>query len=507
MKNRRVRVRFAPSPTGPLHIGGVRTALFNYFFAKQQGGDFLLRIEDTDSQRFVPGAEEYINEALSWCGIKIDEGVLEGGKYAPYRQSERRNIYKQYIDKLVASSHAYYAFDTSETLDRLRKKAESEKTVFIYNYKIRNQMLTSLVLSPKEVESLISNGEQWVIRFKMPENENVYMQDLIRGEVVINTSTLDDKVLFKSSDMLPTYHLANVVDDYLMEISHVIRGEEWLPSLPLHVLLYKAFGWSESMPQFAHLPLILKPTGNGKLSKRDGDKMGFPVFPLFWENNQGESCRGYREDGYFPEALVNLLALLGWNSGTEQELFSMDELINTFSFDRVNKSGARFDPDKAKWFNHQYLIRKSNAELAESFTKILKEKGIVAPYEKVEKVVALMKERVNFVHEIWDKGSFFFERPISYDTASVQKYWKEDIPVIMKEAVVILESVDPFESSLIEERIISFIKEREYGMGKVMNAIRLTLLGISNGPGVAEVCEIMGKVETIERIKNAVYSL
>jgi len=507
MNNRRVRVRFAPSPTGPLHIGGVRTALFNYFFAKQQGGDFLLRIEDTDSQRFVAGAEEYINESLKWCGIKIDEGVIEGGKHAPYRQSQRKAIYKQYADQLVASGNAYYAFDTPESLDELRKADEAKGETFTYNYRVRNQLQTSLALSAEEVKRRIENGDQWVIRFKMPEGVDVVMQDLIRGEVVVNTTTLDDKVLFKSVDMLPTYHLANVTDDYLMEISHVIRGEEWLPSLPLHVLLYKALGWTDKMPQFAHLPLLLKPTGNGKLSKRDGDKLGFPVFPLFWKSPEGETSRGYREDGYFPEAFVNLLALLGWNSGTEQEIFSMDELIQSFSLERVNKSGARFDPEKAKWFNHQYLVKKDNAELADQFMKILNEKGVKTEYSMVEKIVSLMKERVNFVHELWDQTSFFFQKPTSYDEASVKKFWKEDTSAIMKETIVVISNINKFESHEIEETIKAFINEKEYGMGKVMNALRISLVGTNKGPGVAEICELIGKEETIERINSAITSI
>lgn len=508
MSNRRVRVRFAPSPTGPLHIGGVRTALFNYFFAKKHGGDFLLRIEDTDSQRFVPGAEEYINEALRWCGIKIDEGVVEGGKYAPYRQSERRAIYKQYADQLVTSGNAYYAFDTSESLDELRKEAEAKGDAFTYNYENRTRMITSLTLSQDEVQTRILKGEKWVIRFKMPENEEVKMHDLIRGDVVVNTSTLDDKVLFKSSDMLPTYHLANITDDYLMEISHVIRGEEWLPSFPLHVLLYKALGWTDSMPQFAHLPLLLKPAGNGKLSKRDGDKMGFPVFPLLWKSPEGETSHGYREDGYFPEAFVNLLALLGWNPGTEQEIFSMDELIQQFSFEHVNKSGARFDPVKAKWFNHQYLVQKSNTELAELYRQFLiNEKNITAEPAKVERIVGLMKERVNFIHEIWEKSSFFFGKPTLYDAASVQKFWKADTAAIMKEVITVLEGINQFEAHQIEEKLVTFINEKGYGMGKVMNALRLILIGISNGPGVADICEIIGKEETIERINKAIETI
>ena len=507
MSDRRVRVRFAPSPTGPLHIGGVRTALFNYFFAKQHGGDFLLRIEDTDSQRFVPGAEEYINQSLEWCGIKIDEGVAEGGEFAPYRQSERRAIYKQYADQLIASGNAYYAFDTSESLDELRKEAESKGEAFTYNYANRNSMKTSLTMPQEEVQKLISGGEKWVIRFKMPVNEEVKMHDLIRGDVVVNTSTLDDKVLFKSSDMLPTYHLANVTDDYLMKISHVIRGEEWLPSLPLHVLLYKALGWTDSMPQFAHLPLLLKPAGNGKLSKRDGDKMGFPVFPLFWKSPEGETAHGYREDGYFPEAFVNLLSLLGWNPGTEQELFSMDELIEQFSFEHVNKSGARFDPVKAKWFNHQYLMQKSNDELVQLYMEILRTKGVQTELTKAEKIVELMKVRVNFVEEIWEKSSFFFERPAVYEAASVQKFWKEDTAAIMKELTQVLEPINPFGEHEIEDGLIAFINEKGYGMGKVMNALRLVLNGTANGPGVAAICAIIGKEETIGRINKAVATI
>ncbi|WP_320052484.1 glutamate--tRNA ligase [uncultured Acetobacteroides sp.] len=507
MSNRRVRVRFAPSPTGPLHIGGVRTALFNYFFARQHGGDFLLRIEDTDSQRFVPGAEEYINEALRWCGITVDEGVLEGGKHAPYRQSERRAIYKQYADQLVASGNAYYAFDTPESLDALRKEAEVNGTVFTYNYSVRNQLQTSLALSPDEVQARIARGDQWVIRFRMPENEEVTAHDLIRGVVTVNTSTLDDKVLFKSADMLPTYHLANITDDYLMEISHVIRGEEWLPSLPLHVLLYRAFGWEDRMPQFAHLPLLLKPTGNGKLSKRDGDKMGFPVFPLFWTSPTGETAHGYREDGYLPEAFVNMLALLGWNPGTEQELLSMDELIQLFSFERVSKSGARFDPEKAKWFNHQHLMLKSNAELAELYNPILKQNNVDATPDKVERIVGIMKQRVNFVHEIWEKSAYFFISPTAYDPAAVAKFWKQDTPAIMDEVKEVLGGIDQFEAPVIEQTLESFIKAKEYGMGKVMNALRLVLMGTSSGPGVADICEVIGKDEAIQRISTAVASI
>jgi glutamyl-tRNA synthetase len=485
----------------------VRTALFNYFFARQHGGTFILRIEDTDSQRFVPGAEEYINESLKWCGIQIDEGVAEGGEFGPYRQSERKEVYKQYADQLVNSGDAYYAFDTAEELDAMRKDAETKGEAFTYGSKIRSSMKTSLALSADEVQKRIDAGEQWVIRFKMPENEDVVMNDIIRGEVTVNTSTLDDKVLFKSADMLPTYHLANVTDDYLMQISHVIRGEEWLPSLPLHVLLYRALGWTDRMPQFAHLPLLLKPSGNGKLSKRDGDKMGFPVFPLEWKAPQGEISRGYREDGYLPDAFVNLLALLGWNSGTDQELFSMDELIAKFSLERVNKSGARFDPEKAKWFNHQYLIKKDDKDLAQEFTKIVEAKGVSADIDKVEKIVGLVKERVSFTHELWEQTSFFFVAPTEYDEAPVKKFWKEDTPTIMRELVEVIQSVDPFVIAEIEPAIKNFINEKGYGMGKVMNALRISLVGESKGPGVADICELLGRDETVSRINSAVEAL
>ncbi|HOG73153.1 MAG TPA: glutamate--tRNA ligase [Tenuifilaceae bacterium] len=507
MENRRVRVRFAPSPTGPLHIGGVRTALFNYFFARQHNGDFILRIEDTDSQRFVPGAEEYINEALGWCGIKIDEGVKEGGPHAPYRQSERRQIYRQFADRLVASGNAYYAFDKPETLQKLRNEAENRGEAFTYNYANRNSMENSHTLGEDEVRNRIEGGDQWVIRYKMPADEEVVMHDIIRGEIRVNTSTLDDKVLFKSSDMLPTYHLANVTDDYLMEISHVIRGEEWLPSLPLHVLLYRALGWEDKMPQFAHLPLLLKPTGNGKLSKRDGDKMGFPVFPLLWKAENGEVYRGYREDGYFPEAFVNLLALLGWNPGTERELFNMEELIQIFSLERVNKSGARFDPEKAKWFNHQYLIRKGNDEVANLFMPILEQYGVQVQMDKLVRIVGLVKERVNFIHELWGQTSFFFERPLNYNSQTVAKFWNNDSSVMMNILVEKLSGISTWTALNIEQSVKELIGEKGYGMGKVMNTIRLALVGESKGPGVADICEILGKEETLQRIRQAVLIL
>jgi glutamyl-tRNA synthetase len=490
-----------------LHIGGVRTALFNYFFARQHNGDFILRIEDTDSQRFVPGAEEYINEALGWCGIKIDEGVKEGGPHAPYRQSERRQIYRQFADRLVASGNAYYAFDKPETLQKLRNEAENRGEAFTYNYANRNSMENSHTLGEDEVRNRIEGGDQWVIRYKMPADEEVVMHDIIRGEIRVNTSTLDDKVLFKSSDMLPTYHLANVTDDYLMEISHVIRGEEWLPSLPLHVLLYRALGWEDKMPQFAHLPLLLKPTGNGKLSKRDGDKMGFPVFPLLWKAENGEVYRGYREDGYFPEAFVNLLALLGWNPGTERELFNMEELIQIFSLERVNKSGARFDPEKAKWFNHQYLIRKGNDEVANLFMPILEQYGVQVQMDKLVRIVGLVKERVNFIHELWGQTSFFFERPLNYNSQTVAKFWNNDSSVMMNILVEKLSGISTWTALNIEQSVKELIGEKGYGMGKVMNTIRLALVGESKGPGVADICEILGKEETLQRIRQAVLIL
>jgi len=507
MDNRRVRVRFAPSPTGPLHIGGVRTALFNYLFARKHGGDFLLRIEDTDSNRFVPGAEAYIVEALKWCGIEIDEGVSVGGPHEPYRQSERRAIYKKYADQLVASGNAYYAFDTPEELDALRLRYETEGKTFTYNYEIRNTLSTSIVLSAEEVKRRIDAGDGWVIRFKMPVNVEVEMFDLIRDRVVVNTSTLDDKVLFKSADMLPTYHLANVVDDYLMEISHVIRGEEWLPSLPLHVLLYRSFGWTDVMPMFAHLPLLLKPTGNGKLSKRDGDKLGFPVFPLFWKAENGDTARGYREDGYFPEAFVNLLALLGWNSGTEQELFSMQELINLFSLERVNKSGARFDPEKAKWFNQQYLRMKSDAELTMLFMPILAEEGVKPDHVFVEKVIALVKERAMFVKDLWSISSYFFIAPKTYDEKVVKKFWKGNVPFFMEEAKQLLSSVEIFNTEVVEKVLHDWISEKQLPMGPVMNNLRLCLVGASMGPGVAQIASLIGKQETISRIDAALKSI
>ena len=500
---RPVRVRFAPSPTGPLHIGGVRTALYNYLFARQHGGKMILRIEDTDSHRFVPGAEDYIMESLKWCGIEIDEGVGVGGPHEPYRQSERREIYLKYALQLVEAGWAYYAFDTAEELDALRKEGEASGKVFAYDHSVREQLATSLRLSKEEVEERIARGDQWVIRFKMPEHRIVKMDDLIRGHVEVDSSTLDDKVLYKSADALPTYHLANIVDDHLMEISHVIRGEEWLPSLPLHYLLYEAFGWQETQPLFAHLPLLLKPTGGGKLSKRDGDKMGFPVFPLFWKSPAtGETAHGYREDGYFPEAFINMLALLGWNPGTEQELFSMQELIDNFSLDRVSKSGARFQPDKAKWFNAQYMHHKSNEEMAQIYQPILKEHGIEVSDELAGKAASIMKERASFVTDLWDLTSFFFVAPEEYDAKQTKKYWKGQNPAILKEVREVLASIEDFSLENTEKIVHAWIEEKGYGMGQVMNTLRLALVGAGKGPGMYDVTEFIGKEETLRRIDN-----
>lgn len=502
----KVRVRFAPSPTGPLHIGGVRTALFNYLFAKKQGGTFILRIEDTDSTRFVPGAEDYINESLAWLGMQVDEGVKEGGDFGPYKQSERREIYKKYADQLVETGWGYYAFDTPEELDALRSQAEAEKKTFAYDMHTRMSMKNSLALSEEEVKQRMANGEPWVIRFKMPENVEVKTNDMVRGAVAFNTNTLDDKVLYKSVDELPTYHLANIVDDHLMEISHVIRGEEWLPSVPLHIMLYRALGWEDTMPQFAHLPLILKPTGKGKLSKRDGDKGGFPVFPLNWQLEDGIAA-GYRESGYFAEAVVNLLALLGWNPGDDRELFSMDELIEAFSIERVNKSGARFDPDKAKWFNQQHLIRKDNDELAALYAADLTNRGVNAEADYVAKVTELVKERVNFVSELWDQSAFFFQAPVEYDAKVVKKRWKGDVPAFMSDLTTELEKVAEWKADAIKAVISARIEAKGLGMGLVMNAFRLALVGGGFGPDLMTIAEMIGQEETIQRVQAAIEKL
>ncbi len=512
---REIRVRFAPSPTGPLHMGGVRTALYNYLFARRHGGKFIIRIEDTDSQRFVPGAEQYILDSLDWCGIEIDEGIGAGdgvsvasqGPHAPYRQSERRDIYIKYAQQLVETGWAYYAFDSAESLDALRTAAEAEGGKFSYDHTVREGLETSLRLSPEDVAERIARGDQYVVRFKIPAGEEVVMNDLIRGEVTIATDTLDDKVLWKSADGLPTYHLANIVDDHLMEISHVIRGEEWLPSLPLHYLLYRAFGWTASQPLFAHLPLLLKPTGQGKLSKRDGDKLGFPVFPMRWISPEGDISAGYKEDGYFPEAFVNMLALLGWNPGTEQEIFSMEELVALFSLDRVSKSGARFQPEKARWFNHEYMLRKSNAALTDEFIPLLSEKGIAWERPKIERIVGLVKERATFVGDLWDLSSYFFVAPAHYDEKAAAKFWKGENPARIAALRDVLAAEHDFSAAHLEAVIHGWIESAEYPMGQVMNSLRLAIVGASMGPGIAEICEIIGRAETLARIDTALAKL
>lgn len=498
---KKVRVRFAPSPTGPLHIGGVRTALYNYLFAKKHRGDMLLRIEDTDSARFVPGAEEYIIESLSWLGIKIDEGVGVNGPHSPYRQSERKDIYKKYVDQLLEDGLAYIAFDTPAELDNKR----TEIANFQYDASTRGQMVNSLTLSDDEVKSRIEVGSPYVVRIKIEPSHDIVVNDLIRGEVKINSSVIDDKVLYKSSDGLPTYHMANIVDDHLMEISHVIRGEEWLPSAPLHVLLYRYLGWEDTMPQFAHLPLLLKPEGNGKLSKRDGDRLGFPVFPLNWTDPKtDEHSSGYREVGYFPEAVVNFLALLGWNSGTEKEIFNMAELISIFSLERVSKSGAKFDYEKAKWFNHQYLQLKSNEELAELYLPILRNKGIATNVTTVTNIISLIKERSNFISDFWQQSSFFFQAPTSYDEKTVQKRWNSETPALMMELISVLEDIADFTPHNTEEIVKIWIEKKAYNMGAVMNAFRLSIVGEAKGPHMFDIIDIIGKQETLSRIQRAI---
>lgn len=502
--SQKVRVRFAPSPTGPLHIGGVRTALYNYLFAKKHGGDFVLRIEDTDSQRFVPGAEEYIIEALTWLGLKFDEGTHVGGAYAPYRQSDRKEVYRKYVDVLLDKGVAYIAFDTPEELESKRAAVAN----FQYDASTRGEMRNSLTLSSEEVQALIDGGNQYVVRFKIEANQEVLVDDIIRGEVKYNSSVLDDKVLFKSADNLPTYHLANIVDDHLMEITHVIRGEEWLPSAPLHVLLYKAFGWEATMPQFAHLPLLLKPEGNGKLSKRDGDRLGFPVFPLEWKDPKtGEISSGYRESGYLPEAVINFLALLGWNPGNDQEIMSMDELVQLFSLEKCSKSGAKFDYEKGKWFNHQYIQLRPNAEIANIYYPILEEKGVDVTLDYVETVVGLVKERVSFVKELWDQSFFFFIAPLSYDEKVVKKRWKEDSPAQMTELIDVLKGIDDFSAHNQEEIVKAWIESKGYHLGNIMNAFRLAVVGESKGPHMFDITAAIGKDETIVRLQKAIQDL
>jgi glutamyl-tRNA synthetase len=505
MPKNNIRVRFAPSPTGPLHIGGVRTALYNYLLAKKNKGKFILRIEDTDKNRFVPGAEEYIIESFQWCGIKFDEGVGIGGPFGPYKQSERKDIYAGYAQRLIVSGNAYYCFDTPDQLESIRKQFESEKKTFVYNAIERNKLVNSLTLSYSEVQKKIADGTPYVVRFKMRENEQVKMNDLIRGKVEVSSNVLDDKILFKS-DGMPTYHLANVVDDHLMEISHVIRGEEWLPSLPLHVLLYKAFGWNA--PEFAHLPLLLKPEGNGKLSKRDGERLGFPVFPLRWKDPiTGEISTGYREEGYFSDAFLNMLALLGWNPGDERELFSLEELTDAFSIEKVGKSGSKFDLEKAKWFNHQYLIRKSDEELAILFLPFLMEKNIKASLEFVIKVVALVKERAIFVKDFWEQSSFFFVAPEQYDDKTVQKRWKGKSYQQMIELSEFLNTISDFSAQNTEQKVKAWTEENSYNMGAIMNNFRLLVVGEPKGPHLFEIISLIGKQDTIIRLQKGIEKL
>lgn len=500
--DRKVRVRFAPSPTGPLHIGGVRTALYNYIFARQNGGDMILRIEDTDSRRFVPGAEDYINESLRWLGIEIDEGVREGGAYGPYKQSERRDIYREHVKKLLDSGRAYIAFDSPAELEAARAAEPN----FQYDASTRTRMSNSLTLPADEVERRIAAGDQYVVRFLIEPGREVTVNDLIRGEVKINSSILDDKVLYKSADDLPTYHLANIVDDHLMEVSHVIRGEEWLPSAPLHVLLYEAFGWQDTMPQFVHLPLLLKPVGNGKLSKRDGDKLGFPVFPLEWHDPvSGEISSGYREKGYLPEAVVNFLALLGWNPGDDSELMSMQQLIDKFSFAHCSKAGAKFDFKKGLWFNHEYIAATPDERLAELLAPVLEEKGVsgFSP-EYVARAIGMVKGRANLVPDLWEQGDFFFRAPDSYAEKDVRKRWSEDTPRIMEELIGVLEGIDDMTSANAEKIVLDWIESKGYHLGNVMNAFRLAVVGACRGPHMFDITELMPKEEVIARIRRAI---
>ena len=503
MENRTVRVRFAPSPTGPLHIGGVRTALYNYLFARQHGGKMVFRIEDTDSQRFVPGAEEYIIESFKWLGIEFDEGVSYGGDKGPYRQSERREIYKKYVDQLLAEDKAYIAFDTPEELDA--KRAEKEN--FQYDATTRGEMRNSLTMPAEEVEALIAAGTQYVVRFKIQPGEDIHVDDMIRGDVKINSTILDDKVLYKSADQLPTYHLANIVDDHLMEITHVIRGEEWLPSAPLHVLLYRAFGWEDTMPRFAHLPLLLKPDGKGKLSKRDGDRLGFPVFPLEWHAADGTISSGYRESGYLPEAVVNFLALLGWNPGTDQEILSMQELIEQFDLAKCSKAGAKFDYVKGQWFNREYIQSADNAVLAQDFDKILRENGIEAPIEKVEAVVAMMKmKKINFIKELWPLCDFFFIAPKTFDKEDkfIRKNWKENAPQEMQALIELLEGLEDFSADAQRSAIDAWVEQTGV---KPWNAWRVMLVGAGKGPDMHDLAEFLGKEETLKRMRYALEAL
>jgi len=505
--NENIRVRFAPSPTGPLHIGGLRTALFNYLFARKNGGTFVLRIEDTDQTRFVPGAEDYIQEALEWCGLVPDEGPHQGGAFGPYRQSERKDQYKKYALQLLEAGKAYYAFDTPEELDAIRKDYESRGETFVYDASVRETLKNSLNMEKTDVDQQIASGTPYVIRFCFEPMQEIHMEDMVRGEVVVNSSTLDDKILFKS-DGMPTYHLANVVDDNLMAISHVIRGEEWLPSLPLHVSLYQAFGWEHLMPRFAHLPLILKPTGKGKLSKRDGEKGGFPVFPLEWKDpDTAAISSGYREEGYLPQACINLLALLGWNPGTEQELFTLDELIHEFQLEKVGKSGSRFDPEKALWFNHQHIQMMDEGELIGAFQSVLHASGVEVARDRLEVLVPIIKPRINFIHEIWGETRIFFHGPEAYDPEVIRKRWKEDTPEKMEILSAVLEKCDPFTAESLETTVKTTIAENEWGMGAIMNVWRLLLVGAAKGPGLFDLAAFLGRDEVLKRMAQGIQQI
>lgn len=502
-KMKEVRVRFAPSPTGPLHIGGVRTALYNYLFARKHNGKFILRIEDTDQKRFVEGAEDYIKKSFEWCGIDFNEGGDKGGEFGPYKQSKRSEIYKSYAQQLVENGWAYYAFDTPEQLDTIRSEYEKEGNVFLYNHKNRNQLNNQFSISEQELQQRLNNNTPYVIRFKIPENTTVTFQDIIRDSVKVNSSILDDKVIFKS-DGLPTYHLANVIDDHLMKISHVIRGEEWLPSTPLHVLLYKAFGWEKEMPEFAHLPLLLKPTGKGKLSKRDGDKLGFPVFPLEWKDpKSGEISMGYKEEGYFPDAFINILAFLGWNPGTEKELYTKEELIQDFQLEKVGKAGTRFDPEKAKWFNHQFLITKTAEELYEEIKNLPLDFSMYNQ-DQLYTIIALVKERLNFPHDFSDQAGFFFKQPEAYDQKVIKKKWKDNISELLLSLIQEILSKTEFEADTLKEKVSNWVNAKEIGFGNIMNSLRLCLVGSGKGPDLFQIMEILGKEETISRIEIAV---
>jgi len=504
MWNKKIRVRFAPSPTGPLHVGGVRTALYNYLFAKKHEGSYILRIEDTDSQRFVPGAEDYIIQSLNWLGITFDEGPHLGGSFGPYRQSERKTIYKRYVDQLLADRLAYLAFDTLEELEA--KRAEIPN--FQYDASTRLSMRNSLTLPPEETQALVESGQPYTVRILIEPNQTILVPDLIRGEITVNSSIIDDKVLYKSFDGLPTYHLANIVDDHLMEITHVIRGEEWLPSASLHVILYRYLGWENIQPVFAHLPLLLKPEGNGKLSKRDGDRLGFPVFPLQWRDPKtGETASGYREAGYLPEALLNFLALLGWNPGDDREIFSMNELVDLFTLEKCNKNGAKFDYKKGEWFNHQYILSKSDEAVAELFLPVLNEKGISMPWNQLVKIAGLIKERIYFTTECWSQSAYFFTAPDAYDEKAVSKRWKQDSPEKIQALISVLQSIDDFSASATEKVVLSWIESNGYSTGALMNAVRLGLVGECKGPHIFDIMEIIGKAEVIKRLEKAIKEL